>query len=234
MAEVESAPAWERWLWLAGIVFVVAVVADIAIAAGIPLDQSSSATKIARELDAHRSDLIAIACICAVYAFAFPIYLTKLHQSLRAGGASGFLVTLVLIGGVLLVALHATSDVAITGLLGGKLASYSAHHDHGLSYALYLLTFAISSLGDLFGSLFMAATGVLALRRRILPTWLAVLALVAAVFLFAQVFGLGGVIATFGLALDLVGFGLFLVFVLATSILMVRRAPGRRTVTPTA
>jgi hypothetical protein len=45
------------------------------------------------------------------------------------------------------------------------------------------------SLGDLFGSLFMAATGELALRTRVLPTWLAVLALVAAVFLFAQVFG---------------------------------------------
>jgi hypothetical protein len=224
VAEAERAPTRERWWWLAGIVFVVAVVADVVVAAGIPLDQNSSAAKIARELDAHSADLIAISCICAVYAIAFPVYLTKLHRSLRtAPGASEALASLVLVGGVLLVALHAISDVAITGLLGGKLAVYGARHDHGVSYAFYLLTFAISSLGDLFGSLFMAAAGVLALRSRVLPTWLAVLALVAAVFLFAQGFGLGGAIATFGLVFDLIGFGLFLVFVFSTSLVLLRR-----------
>jgi len=234
-AAAETTRTWGRWAWLAGVVFVVAVVADVVVAAGVPLDQDSSPAKIARELDAHSSALVAIACICAVYAVAFPVYLAQLHHSLRtAPAASSVLVTLLLVGGVLIVTLHAVSDVAITGLLGGKVASYSAHHDHGLSYALYLLTFAISSLGDLFGSLFMAAAGLLGLRTRALPTWLAWLALVAAPFLFLQVFGLGGAIATFGLALDLVGFGLFLVFVLASSIVMFRRERGNRSKRPIA
>jgi hypothetical protein len=37
---------------------------------------------------------------------------------------------------------------------------------------------------------------------------------------FVQGFGLGGVIADFGLVFDLVGFGLFVIFVLATSIVL--------------
>lgn len=40
---------------------------------------------------------------------------------------------------------------------------------------------------------------------------------------FLQAFGLGGVIATFGLVLDLVGFVLLLVFVLISSIVSLRR-----------
>jgi hypothetical protein len=46
-------------------------------------------------------------------------------------------------------------------------------------------------------------------------------------FLLVQAFGLGGVIADFGLALDLVGFLLFLVFVLARSVIGLTRAPSR-------
>jgi hypothetical protein len=40
----------------------------------------------------------------------------------------------VLVGGVLLVALHGVSDVGIYGLLGGKIAAYAAQHDQGVSY----------------------------------------------------------------------------------------------------
>ncbi len=119
-----------------------------------------------------------------------------------------------------MMACHALSDVAITGLLGAKVASYSAQNDPGLSYALYLMTFAISSLGDVFGSVFMVAAGDLILRTQLLPRWLGYVAIVAGVCLFLQGFGLGGVIGNFGLAFDLVGFGLFLLFVAASSISM--------------
>jgi len=47
-------------------------------------------------------------------------------------------------------------------------------------------------------------------------------AIVAAIFLFLQGFGLGGLIATFGLVLDLIGFLLFLVFVLVSSVMGLR------------
>jgi hypothetical protein len=65
--------ALRRYGWVAGIVFVLAVVADVAIAVGIPINQNDSATKIAAELDQHSSNLIAIACVCVVYAAAFVV-----------------------------------------------------------------------------------------------------------------------------------------------------------------
>jgi hypothetical protein len=213
---VQKPAAWERYAWAAGIVFVVA--------AAIPIDQNDSAAKIATELDAHSTRLLVVAGVCVVYGVTFPIYLWKLYDSLRGdSNRSRSLVSLVLVGGVLLVALHAVSDIAISGLLGAKLASYRAQHDQGISYALYLLTFAISSVGDVFGSLFLFTAGLLAVRTAALPRWLSWVAIVAAIFLVLQGFGLGGVIATFGLVFDLIGFVLFLIFVLASSVIMPRR-----------
>jgi len=50
----------------------------------------------------------------------------------------------------------------------------------------------------------------------------------ASPFLLLPAFGLGGVVSNFGLALDLVGFALVLIFVLASSVIgLTRRAnPG--------
>ena len=49
------------------------------------------------------------------------------------------------------------------------------------------------------------------------------MSIVAGVFFFLQGFGLGGVIAGFGLVLDLIAFVLFLFFVLASSVILLRR-----------
>ena len=56
-----------------------------------------------------------------------------------------------------------------------------------------------------------------------LPRWLAWVGIVAAIGLLLQGFGLGGVIATFGLVLDLIGFVLLLLFVLMSSVILLRR-----------
>jgi hypothetical protein len=104
---------------------------------------------------------------------------------------------------------------------------YSAQHDPGLSYTLYLLTFALDSVADVFGSLFMLGTGLLVLRSRPLPRWLGWVAILTGPFFFLQGFGLGGVVSTIGLTLDLdlIGFLLFLVFVLVSSVMMLARRP---------
>ena len=216
--------SWERYAWIAGLVFVVAIIAETAISATLPINQNDSAAKIARELDAHSTAILVVVGFCVVYAAAFPIFLWKLYALLGDNDELHALAVLILVGGALMVVLHATSDVGIYGMLGAKLASYSAHHDPGISYTLYLTTFAIDSVGDVFGSVFLLAAGLLAMREACLPRWLAIVALVAALFLFLQAFGLGGVIATFGLVFDLLGFVLFLVFVAASSIVGLRRA----------
>lgn len=76
----------------------------------------------------------------------------------------------------------------------------------------------------------MLAAGVLTFRSGFLPRWLGWISMFAAPLLFLQAFGLGGVIASFGLALDLIGFVLLLLFVFVSSVILVRREnAGRHT-----
>ena len=219
-----ASSAWERYAWAAGILFVIFFVAESVVAVGIGVNQNDSAAKIAAALHDHHQRLVVIACLSVVYAVMFVIYLSRLHDLLRSNtGRPGLLSLLVLAGGVLLVALHAVSDIGITGVLGGKLASYGSQHDPGMSYALYLLTYGIDSVGDVFGSLFAVAAGALVIGSGVLPRWLGWASILAGILFFLQGFGLGGVTATFGLILDLIGFLLFLTFVLVSSAILLTR-----------
>jgi hypothetical protein len=221
MSGPATARSWERWAWLGGVVYVAALLIEAIVSTAISANQNDSAAKIASEVHRHRDAVLVAAYFSAVYAVAFVIYLAKLHQLLREqAGPPPFLGTLVLVGGVLFVALHTTSDVGIYGLLGGKLAAYD---NESVTYTLYLLTFALDSVGDVFGSLFALAGGLIVLETRVLPRWVGQGLIAVAVLFFLQGFGLGGVIADFGLVLDLIGFVLFLVLVAASSIMLFRR-----------
>src|SRR5689334_6283048 len=99
MARTQSGRAWERYGWLAGIVFVVAIVVETAISATLPINQNDAPTKIAHEIDAHTTTLIAVMCICVVYAAAFPLYLWKLFDRLREDDPPRTLAVLILVGG---------------------------------------------------------------------------------------------------------------------------------------
>jgi hypothetical protein len=216
--------SWERLAWVAGIVFVVALVAEAVISTGVGLAHDDPAGKVARRLDEHHRRLVVVACLSVVYCPMFVIYLTGLHRLLRGTTErTAFLSSWVLVGGALMIAMHGVSDVGVTGLLGAKVAEYSAQHDPGLSFTLYYLTFAVDSVGDVFGSIFLIAAGILSIESSLLPRWLGQLAIVAGVLLFVQGFGLGGVIGTFGLVVDGIGFVLFLLFVLVSSVLLLRR-----------
>jgi len=216
----------------AGVVFVVALVAEAVVSFGVGLGQDDSAAKVAHALDKHHRRLVVIACLSVVYAPMFLIYLIGLHGRLRGDTDRSRMLSLwVLVGGALMIAMHAVSDIGITGLLGAKVAAYAAQHDAGLSYSLYYLTFAVDSVGDVFGSLSLVAAGVLSIERGLLPRWLGRVAILAGILLFVQGFGLGGVIGTFGLVVDGIGFVLFLAFVLISSVtLMTRRVAAPRLV----
>ncbi len=225
VAATRTSSAWERYAWVAGILYVIALVAETVIGVlGGGASQNDSAAKIANALYDHRGRLLVIACLSVVYAVMFLIYLAKLYDLLRRDtDRPRFLGSLVLTGGALFIALHAVSDIGIFGLLGAKLASFGFHHDQGVSYMLYLLTYALDSVGDVFGSLFAFAAGVLVIGSGVLPRWLGWASILAGVLFFLQGFGLGGVIASFGLILDLIGFVLFLIFVLVSSVILLTR-----------
>jgi hypothetical protein len=143
--------AFPPYAWIAGIVFVIALATEAGMSLAIPLSQDDSAARIARELDKHRHLLVVIATVSTVYVAAFPVYLAGLHQRLfELAGRRTTLGSLMLIGGTVFVALHGVSDVGIYLLLAGKLASYSAQHYARLAYLLYLTTFALASVGDVF------------------------------------------------------------------------------------
>jgi hypothetical protein len=224
MAATVHSKSSERWAWLAGIAFVIVLIAEIVVSFGVGLSNDDSAAKIALGLAHHHKRLVAIACLSVIFTPLFLIYLTGLHALLRGDtNRSRHLSSLILVGGTVMIAMHAFSDIGVTGMLGAKLATYSAQHDPGLSYTLYYLTYAVDSVGDVFGSVFLAGAGLLIVESGVLPRWLGRVALLSGVLLFAQGFGLGGVIGTFGLVVDGIGFVLFMVFVLASSLLLARR-----------
>lgn len=215
---------WVRYAWAAGIVYVVALVAEIVVALGVGLSANDSAGKITTGLHEHHTRLLVISYLSAVYAVAFLIYLSSLYNLLRGDtDRPRILGSLVLVGGVLFITLHAVSDIGITGLVGAKLASFGSQHDPGIPYTLYLMTYALESVGDVFGSLCFFAAGLLVLRSGVLPRWLGSVSILAGILLFLQAFGLGGVIASFGLVLDGIGFVLALIFVLLSSVILLRR-----------
>ena len=217
--------AWARYAWAAGILYVAALVAETMVGVlGGGLSQNGSAAKIANTLYDHHGRLLVVTYLSVVYAAMFLIYLSKLYDLLRQDtDRTRFLGSLMLVGGALFIALHAVSDVGIFGLLGAKLASFGSQHDQGVSYTLYLMTYGLDSVADVFGSLFALAAGVLVIGSGVLPRWLGWASILAGILFFLQGFGLGGVIASFGLVLDLIGFVLFLIFVLVSSVLMLAR-----------
>jgi hypothetical protein len=75
--------AWERYAWVAGILFVVALVAESVVATGVGLNQDDSSGKIASALYEHRERLLVIAYLSVVYAAMFLIYLCSLYNLLR-------------------------------------------------------------------------------------------------------------------------------------------------------
>ncbi len=225
VAATRTTSAWERYAWVAGILYVIALVAVSVVGLlGGGLSQNASAAKIANTLHDHRGRLLVIAWLSVVYAAMFLIYLAKLYDLLRRDtDRSRFLGSLVLAGGTLFIALHAVSDIGIFGLLGAKLASFGSQHDQGVSYTLYLMTYGLDSVGDVFGSLFAFAAGVLVIGGGVLPRWLGWVSVLAGILFFLQAFGLGGVIASFGLVLDGIAFVLFVIFVLVSSVILLTR-----------
>jgi hypothetical protein len=72
-------------------------------------------------------------------------------------------------------------------------------------------------------SLFAFAAGLPVIRSGVLPRSLGRVLILVGILLFLQGFGLGGVIATFGLARDLIGSVLLLVVVLVSSVILLTR-----------
>ena len=81
---MRTSSAWQRYAWIAGILYVIALVAETVVGLlGGGLSQNGSAAKIATALYDHRGRLLVVTYLSVVYAAMFPIYLSRLHNLLR-------------------------------------------------------------------------------------------------------------------------------------------------------
>ena len=68
-----TAPGWERYAWLAGILFVLAVLVESGVGLGVGINQNYLAVGIVNTLADHRNRLVVVEGFCVVYAATFPI-----------------------------------------------------------------------------------------------------------------------------------------------------------------
>lgn len=101
MEEEGTSTAWERYAWSAGILYVVALVAETVVGiSGGGLSTNASPAKMVSVLHEHRERLLVIAYLSIVYAAMFVIYLCSLYNLLRGeNNLSRMLGSLVLGGG---------------------------------------------------------------------------------------------------------------------------------------
>ena len=67
MEATRPSSAWDRYAWVAGILFVVALAAEAVVAIGVGVNQDDPAAKIANALHEHRKRLLVIAYLSVVY-----------------------------------------------------------------------------------------------------------------------------------------------------------------------
>jgi len=101
VAATRTSNAWERYAWVAGILYVIALVAETVVGLlSARLSTNDSAAKIANALYDHRGRLLVITYLSVVYAVMFLIYLSRLYDLLRRDtDRTRFLGSLVLAGG---------------------------------------------------------------------------------------------------------------------------------------
>ena len=207
----------DRWAAVAGLVFTALVVASI-FTPDVPSSDSPAediAAELAADSAAHQISLL----LGFLADIAFLVFLAGLWSRLRRGeGPAGMIAALVLAAGAALVAL-----MLVTGSLYMALLQYASggQPDPAVLHALTVLNEWVGGALLPAGVAMFLGAAMAILTTRALPQWLGWLAAATALL---QLISLAGVfqttiegvvgIAAFG------GFLLFLVWVLATSIVL--------------
>lgn len=223
--ELRDLDTWvQRSAPWAGVLFAVAVLLLMIDLAGVGALPSDAPPTVWGAVVRHPHRFLAGAYDGLAYTVLFLVYLSTLWCVLRTGVRDAVLSTLLLTGGVGGILLHALSDSA----LGGVLAIQSLTlRNPFITYGLFAFYNGVAILGDVFLAVFLLAATALILRGAPFPRWLAWNAALGALLFLVASLGLGGTHGR-GLALaltilDLVGLLLFLLFVGATGVVMVRR-----------
>jgi len=180
----------ERWAPVSGIVFVVLMVVGSMLVGDVP-SPSASGQEISAYLTdgaSHTRNLIG-AYLWVIGALAFLVFLTRLRNDLRrAEGGTGALSTLAFGAGVAFAAVwmvSATAFAAVPYAIGLRDAPVS---DADLVRVLPAMGRLLLLLGGGFaGMLLLLATAAVILRTAVLPRWVGLLGIVAAIALLFDV-----------------------------------------------
>lgn len=197
---------------IAGVVFVLLFLADVAVTPGEP-DEGSSAAKIAGYYLHHRTGVLAVSLLHALAGLAFLVFVAALVQRLSGNDEARPVARLVGYAAV------ATAPVALVSYVCAGAAAYLAGHGaaDGVVQALAELRFVSSGLADVPLAVFVAAGSLAAVAagtqgRRL--GWLGVVASVALVLGVVGIYNPASVLGFFGF----LGSILFAVWVLVASL----------------
>jgi hypothetical protein len=155
---------WERWGILAGVVFVVLVVVG-ALIGGSPPKVTDSPKKIFDYFNDNRDALKVGSYLNGLAVVAFLWFLGSLFGRLRrAEGGAGRVAGIALTGGVL---------VAAVALVANAIGAFLALHPSLGAKGTYQLQSTFFAYLSFAAAVFVAATSVVALRTKLLPSWLA-------------------------------------------------------------
>jgi len=209
-----------RYAAATGIFFVVLVVIGFLVQPKPP-SSDASAVEVLEYVKDHHDALHVVQLIFGLAGFFFIWFIGALRSLL--GGAEGGerrLATTAYGGGLIAVA------TLMVGLGVAAAAELHPARDPEITRALIDASLLIPAVGAPAAAVFFFANGLSVLRSGYLPPWLGWLALVTGFF---NAIGIGavftdhGVFAGDGVLGFFVGFALFLVWVLAASILLVRK-----------
>jgi hypothetical protein len=209
-----------RYAAATGIFFFVLVVIGFVVQHKPPASDAS-ATEVLEYVKDHRDNLHLVQAIFGLAGFFFIWFIGALRSLLgRAEGGEGRLATTAYGGGLIAVA---------TLMVGLGLAAAAELHpaaDPEITRALIDASLLVPAVGAPAAAVFFLGNGLSILRSGYLPSWLGWLGIVAAVFNaigISAVFTDHGAFAGDGVIGFFAGFLLFIIWVLAASIALVRK-----------
>ncbi|HLE98607.1 MAG TPA: hypothetical protein VI540_01830 [Gaiellaceae bacterium] len=209
---------WDRWAPLTGIVFVALVVVTFFLPAASPPTLDDPASDVVAWFEEHETALLANGYISGLALVFLVWFLASLYRRLRDGGEARLGV--VALGGGLVLATFALIAVSLQQYLAWGLATDLDEETVRVLWVLWA-----GGLGWGFPLAILAgATALSAFKSGVFPLWYGAVGAIAALWFLvgSAAYASSGFFSPTG-AFQWIGFLVFLVWVLVTSVLMLMR-----------
>lgn len=209
---------WQRYGLLAGVVFVALNVVGL-VAAGTPPARDASAEKITKYFVDNESGIKLGAILFGVALIFGGWWLGSLWRVIGRLETDGPRLAFIAATGFILSAALASVAQAMLVVPALRIATLGGASEFAWSLGYVLFSFVMATT-----AVHMLALAALIMWKRFLPTWTAWLALLSAVACAVATAG-AGTESGFFVALQVVGFLTWLLWVLLASLLLYRKAP---------